>query len=127
MTPSDESLPALRSATRVARQRPSIERLWPARMSPARHLPVGVIPACVTAPERWFPQRPTGHSVRQAQAECTQCSLRRQCARVALDDIGHAYGIWAGVFVHSSRWSSNDLAARRAAVRELAYPSPQDR
>ena len=126
MTPRQPSTspPTADRADRGAPPRPSLERLWPARISPARHLPAGIIPECVSEPERWFPARPTDITARQAQAACHHCPLRRECARVALDDIGHAYGIWAGVFLHS-RWSGNGTAARRDALRtlrHLAYP-----
>ena len=111
-------------ANQGRRQRPTLERLWPARVSPARHLPAGVIPECVSEPEWWFPARPTDSGAQRAQAVCQHCCLRRECARVALDDIGRACGIWAGVFIHA-RWSDNGSAARREALRTLrglAYP-----
>lgn len=94
--------------------RPSLEKLWPQRISPAKHLDPHVIPDCAHDPEKWFPTDPHRMIALEAQAACERCPLRQGCARVALDDIGGTHGIWAGVYL-----SPKATPSRRAAVAQL--------
>lgn len=77
------------------------------------------VPCTKVSPDRFFPDR-AGHSnsafrrlAGEAQSLCGQCSMRRECAKRALDG-DDRYGVWAGVYL-----SSQYPVERMLAVAEL--------
>jgi len=83
---------------------------------------------CRDATDLFFPDiniRGTAYAkrIRQAQAICASCPVRKECYQYAIDN-EIEYGVWGGIDVRAKKLAVRNMSSKRYSLEKLSEGHP---